>query len=187
MVLAFNKLHISGPNLRHLFEVSLISLEIYQRYTKISIISVAMNLSRSNIITLKEAITTIPLDSHRYLANLPLDHCYLKSKHSTLHRKSSITNSAAHGGLLVSVIISAVQQHFSSTLQRHNQPHTFDIETIFLRPATAGRAVVEVKETKLGANMSTIHFVLLQNNDEKVVGYASYVSDHPHERTLVDG
>ncbi|KAL9117372.1 MAG: hypothetical protein Q9187_006093 [Circinaria calcarea] len=133
-----------------------------------------MDPSDSKIITLKEAMTTIPLDSHKYLANLPLDHCYLNSKHSIISRNPLLTiGSAAHGGLLVSVIISALKQHFSSTLQSYNQPHTFDIETVFLRPASVGKAVVEIKEVKLGANISTVHFSLIQNDKERIVGYAS--------------
>ena len=81
--------------------------------------------------------------------------------------------SAAHGGLLVSVIIFAVQQHFMSTLQTYDQPHTFNVEAVFLRPASAGEAVVEIKDVKLGISVSTVQFTLVQGNRERVVGHAS--------------
>ncbi len=81
--------------------------------------------------------------------------------------------SAAHGGLLISVIIFAIQQHFRSTLRSYNQPDTFNIQTVFIRPAAIGNAVVDIKDVKLGTNVSTIHFTLLQADTERVVGYAS--------------
>ena len=80
---------------------------------------------------------------------------------------------AAHGGLLVSVIIFAVQQHFMSTLQTRNQPHTFNVETVFLRPALDGQAVVEIRVVELGISVSTVQFTLLQGKEARVVGHTS--------------
>ncbi|KAL8837305.1 MAG: hypothetical protein Q9170_002562 [Blastenia crenularia] len=109
------------------------------------------------IVPLSKAITTAPIDSHTYLADIPLDHCYLKT---------------AHGGLLVSIVLAAVQQHFASTLIARDQPGTFSVDTFFLRPAEAGKATVVIKDVKPGANFSTVHFALVQDGLEKVVGYA---------------
>ncbi|KAL9610245.1 MAG: hypothetical protein Q9167_005041 [Letrouitia subvulpina] len=43
----------------------------------------------------------------------------------------------------------------------------------FLRPGVAGKATVVIKDTKLGFNISTVHFALVQDDTERVVGYAS--------------
>lgn len=75
----------------------------------------------------------------------------------------------------MSVVIFAVQQHFKTTHLKYNHPHTFNIETVFLRPAAAGEAVVEIKDIKLGAIVSTVQFALVQSSKQRVVGYASYV------------
>ena len=89
-------------------------------------------------------------------------------------RSFCLTNiSAAHGGLLVSVTVSAVQQHFQITHPKYNHVNTFNVKTVFLRPAAAGEAVVEIDDVKLGANISTVHFALPQGSKQRVVGYAS--------------
>lgn len=80
-----------------------------------------------------------------------------------------------HGGLLASVVLDAVRQHFSTTLKSHNQPHTFSLHLVFLRPAVAGKAILEIKGTKPGASTSTTHVSLSQNGKDCVVGYAMYV------------
>ncbi|MCJ1404060.1 hypothetical protein MMC11_007285 [Xylographa trunciseda] len=125
-----------------------------------------MDTPSSSRITLKEAIKTIPVDSHRYQADLPLDHCYIKT---------------AHGGLLVSVIVSALHQHFGTTLRSYGHPHTFDIETIFVRPAASGTAIVEIQDVKLGTSVSIVHFRLVQHGKERVVGYASNMNLNAEE------
>ncbi|KAL8747554.1 MAG: hypothetical protein Q9190_000593 [Brigantiaea leucoxantha] len=117
-----------------------------------------MAQSNRKRVALKVAISSTPTDAHTYLANIPLDHCYQQT---------------AHGGLLVSIIVSAVQQHFSKTLAARNQPDTFSISTVFLRPAVAGKAVVNIKDIKLGSTISTVHFTLAQDDKKAVVGYAS--------------
>lgn len=80
-----------------------------------------------------------------------------------------------HGGLLASAVLDAVRQHFSTTLKRYDQPHTFDLHLMFLRPAAAGTASLEIKDTKPGASTSTTHIRLSQNGKDCVVGYALYV------------
>ncbi|KAL9582652.1 MAG: hypothetical protein Q9212_003174 [Teloschistes hypoglaucus] len=111
----------------------------------------------NNIVPLSTAIETTPVNSHRYLAKIPPDHCYLK---------------AAHGGLLVCIAVNAVQQHYKSTLLAQNHPHTFSIDAFFLRPAEVGDTTVIIKDIKLGFNVSTVHFALMQDDIERVVGYA---------------
>lgn len=108
-------------------------------------------------VSLKAAMTTVPLSSQTYLANLPSDHCL---------------GSAVHGGLLASTVLDAVRQHFHTTLQRYEQPHTFSLHLVFLRPAVAGQAILEIRDTKPGKGTSTIHISLSQNGKECVVGYA---------------
>ena len=73
----------------------------------------------------------------------------------------------------MSTILSAVKQHFASTLRSCNQPHTFDLHLMFLRSATAGEAEVRIKDIKLGVNVSIVHVTLIQKERERVVGYAS--------------
>ncbi|KAL8937918.1 MAG: hypothetical protein Q9216_004180 [Gyalolechia sp. 2 TL-2023] len=109
------------------------------------------------IVPLRTAITTTPLDSHSYLANIPLDHCYLKT---------------AHGGLLVSVVVVAIQQYFRSNQTARSHPDTFSIDTAFLRPAGPGEVTVVIKDVKPGSNFSTVHFALLQDGKDRLVGYA---------------
>lgn len=79
---------------------------------------------------------------------------------------------AAHGGMLVSIVLSAVQQHFKTTLKVYSKPDTFNISSIFLRPAAAGAAVVVLKDVKIGDNYCVVHFALIQNSAERIVGYA---------------
>lgn len=74
---------------------------------------------------------------------------------------------------MVCIAVKAVQMHFSSTLVSRNHPDTFSIDTFFLRPAEVGEATVVIKDTKPGSNVSTVHFTLLQDSLERVVGYAS--------------
>lgn len=80
---------------------------------------------------------------------------------------------AAHGGLLVCIVINAVQQHFTSTLLARNHPDTFSIDTFFLRPTEDGGATVVIKDIKPGSSLSIVHFALVQDGVERVVGYAS--------------
>ena len=74
-----------------------------------------------------------------------------------------------------SLIHRVAQQHFQTTLRRCNQPHTFTLHIVFLRPVTAGDVDLKVQDTKLGSEISTIHVVLVQGGKEKMAAYASYV------------
>lgn len=82
-------------------------------------------------------------------------------------------NAAAHGGFLVSLILSALKQHFTSTLCSYNQPHTFDLHLMFLRSATAGQVKVTIRHVKVGKRISTVHVALSQDREARVVGHAS--------------
>lgn len=83
--------------------------------------------------------------------------------------------SAAHEKLLIFVIIFVIQQHFRFTLRSYNQSDTFNIQTVFIRSAAIENVVVNIKDVKLDINVSTIHFILLQADTERVVKYASWV------------
>lgn len=117
-----------------------------------------MNRNNAERIALKAAIDTKPSSAHTYAATVPLDHCY---------------GYTAHGGFLVSIVLSATKQHFTSTLRSYKQPHTFDLHLMFLRAATAGQVQVTVEHVKLGNKISTVHVVLSQDGETRVVGHAS--------------
>ncbi|MCJ1441494.1 MAG: hypothetical protein MMC23_001983 [Stictis urceolatum] len=87
-----------------------------------------------------------------------------------------IPHPAAHGGLLAAQIVTAVQKHFSTTLAKQNQPNTYDLNLVFLRPTTAGPTRIKVSETKLGPKFSTVHVELSQSGKARVTGYASNIS-----------
>ena len=70
-------------------------------------------------------------------------------------------------------MLDAIKQHFASTLLGFNQPHTFDLHLTFLRPSTAGQAVVKIEDMKVGGNISTVHVSVVQGEKLRVVGYAS--------------
>ena len=70
-------------------------------------------------------------------------------------------------------MLDAIKQHFASTLLGFKQPHTFDLHLTFLRPSTAGPAVVNLEEKKVGGKISTVHVSLVQGVKLRVVGYAS--------------
>ena len=70
-------------------------------------------------------------------------------------------------------MLHAIKQHFASTLLSFQHPHTFDIHLTFLRPSTAGQAVVTIEDMKVGGSISTVHVSLAQGEKLRVVGYAS--------------
>ncbi|KAI9694167.1 MAG: hypothetical protein M1822_003438 [Bathelium mastoideum] len=113
-------------------------------------------------VSLQDAIAVRPESSHSYVANVPLDHCYGAGKRHT-----------AHGGLLTSVIQSAIKQHFGHTLAKYRQPDTLDLSLAFLRPATSGHCTVHIKELKLGPVLSQVSFSLVQGSKERIVGWAA--------------
>lgn len=73
----------------------------------------------------------------------------------------------------MSVLLSAIKTHFASTLRSYKQLHTFDLHLMFLRSATAGQVQVTVEHVKLGNKISTVHVVLSQDSEARVVGHAS--------------
>ncbi|KAL8709845.1 MAG: hypothetical protein Q9220_005461 [cf. Caloplaca sp. 1 TL-2023] len=109
-------------------------------------------------IPLEVVLATNALGSHMYEAHLPLDHCY---------------KTTAYGGSLVSMIMSATQLHFATTLSRQKQPHTFDLHLVFLRPATNGKVALEIEDVKLGAGVSTIRITLSQRGKACLTGHVS--------------
>ncbi|KAI9710157.1 MAG: hypothetical protein M1820_002959 [Bogoriella megaspora] len=118
--------------------------------------------SENVVVSLRKAILATPNDSRSYAANIPPDHCYGAGKQLT-----------AHGGVLTSIIQSAIKSHFQTTLKKNHQPDTLDLSLTFLRPATSGPCIVFIKPLKLGYAISQISFSLVQDEKECVNGYAS--------------
>ena len=71
------------------------------------------------------------------------------------------------------MIAETVQHHFRTTLKGYDQPHTFNMHIIFLRPITVGKAELAVTDTKLGSSVSTTHVKLSQEGKESVVAFVS--------------
>lgn len=88
-----------------------------------------------------------------------------------------------HGGYTTAVLYRLATTHFAHTHSGHytNEPATpISIQLSFLRRTSAGPAVLDVQDVKLGARTSTIHVALLQEREKqqqagkletKVVGY----------------
>ncbi|KAL6719968.1 hypothetical protein ACLMJK_001889 [Lecanora helva] len=119
-----------------------------------------MENNHESRVSLQAAIKIQALNPHSYAVNVPADHCY---------------GEAAHGGFVASAILSAIREHFKSTLEKQRQPHTFDIQLNFLRPVTVGKCQVDIKDIKIGLKRSTIQFALRRNSIDHVVGYASNI------------
>ncbi len=135
-----------------------------------------MNGTNTERLSLKAAIETKPSSANTYDATVPLDHCYGYSEWAIgyeRHIRCAKTNAAAHGGFLVSQILSAIKQHFTFTLRSYRQPHTFDLHLMFLRSVTAGQVQVTIKHVKLGNKISTVHVALSQDREVRIVGHAS--------------
>ena len=71
------------------------------------------------------------------------------------------------------MMLSALRQHYASTLKSYNHPHTFDIHVMFLRPVVAGKVLVTIDHVKLGRKTSTVHVALSQEGTDRVVGHVS--------------
>ena len=74
---------------------------------------------------------------------------------------------------MVSAVQSALKVHFETTLANRHHPNTFNFQLLFLRPATAGETIIEIKDVKQGTNMSMVHVRLTQGGADNMVGYAS--------------
>jgi acyl-coenzyme A thioesterase PaaI-like protein len=79
----------------------------------------------------------------------------------------------AHGGYLFSLLSKVIALHYSTTLQKYNQPDTVAMHVELLRPAPLGEAKVVVKDVRLGKGSSTVHVALVQDGKERVAGYAT--------------
>lgn len=73
------------------------------------------------------------------------------------------------------MIAKTVQHHFSTTLKKYDQPHSFNMHIVFLRPVTAGKAEIVVKDSRVGSGVSTTQVTLSQKAKELVVAYVSWV------------
>lgn len=119
-----------------------------------------MTMAASNMYgqSFQQSTAVKALTSHQYEGNLHSDYCY---------------GTAAHGGFVASVVLSAIAEHFRTTLAHLNQPHTITLHLEYLRPSNAGEIIVDIKDVKPGASTSTVHITALQNGKERVVGYAN--------------
>lgn len=81
--------------------------------------------------------------------------------------------SVAHGGYLFSLLWKVIAEHYRTTLGKYDQPDTVAMHIEFLRPASLGEAVVQVKDVRPGKGSSTVHIALVQGGKERVVGYAT--------------
>ncbi|KAH0557021.1 hypothetical protein GP486_005193 [Trichoglossum hirsutum] len=103
-----------------------------------------------------EASAVRRIDSHTYAAFIPDDW---------------LIGTVPHGGLVASIFLQTASQHFATTLQDQDQPHTIALHLDFLRRSQAGPAKLVVKDAKLGRQTSVIHITLIQDDNEEVVGY----------------
>ena len=92
---------------------------------------------------------------------------------STALRQDPLTQRfiAAHGGFQASMIANTAQQHFNTTLKDRNQPHCFNMHIMFLRPVTAGKTELEMKDSKLASGVSVTQVSLSQGGKERVTAY----------------
>ena len=150
---------------------------LYSQLLNLSFAVTIMSSNQGQIVPLSAAIATSQIEPYKYRADIPLDHCYLKSKRAISAREASeyrlMPITAAHGGLMVCIVIGALKQHFQSSLATRSHPDTFSINTHFLRPAGPGKVFVFIKDIKSGSSVTTIHFALVQDGVERIAGYAS--------------
>ena len=71
------------------------------------------------------------------------------------------------------MIVHTAEQHFNTTLKNCNQPRSFNMHIMFLRPVLSGKAELEVRDSKLGSGVSVIHVTLSQEGKERVAAYVS--------------
>ena len=69
------------------------------------------------------------------------------------------------------MIANTAQQHFNTTLKDRHQPHSFNMHITFLRPVTAGKTVLEVKDSRLGPGVSITQVTLSQGGKERVSAF----------------
>ena len=71
------------------------------------------------------------------------------------------------------MIAHTAQQHFNTTLKALSQPHSFNMHLTFLRPVTAGKTELEVKDSRLGSGVSITQITLSQGGKERVAAFVS--------------
>jgi hypothetical protein len=76
-----------------------------------------------------------------------------------------------NGGYVASVLLSAAQMHFGSTLSHLDQPDTMSMQLQFLRRTRSGAGTVSIHHMKLGGSISVIQATLSQDGREEVQGY----------------
>ncbi|KIW03403.1 uncharacterized protein PV09_05608 [Verruconis gallopava] len=81
-----------------------------------------------------------------------------------------------HGGYVTSCFLEVANKHFSTTLSKQNQPHTFTVHQEFPRRTEVGPAIFKVRDIKLGRQTSTIHISLVQYGREEVVAYLNHTN-----------
>lgn len=81
----------------------------------------------------------------------------------------------AHGGFLAALILHTARQYSKGTLKRYNQSNVFSLHFHFLRPASAGKVVLKIGDTKPGPSVSIIHLTIEQDGKNRAVAYALYV------------
>lgn len=69
------------------------------------------------------------------------------------------------------MIANTVQQHFNTTLKDRNQPHSFNMHVMFLRPVTAGKTEMKVEDSRLGSGVSITQVTLSQGGKERVAAF----------------
>ena len=99
-----------------------------------------------------------------YEGSVSADCCYATS---------ALVPPTAHGGYVGSIILQAIRTHFQEDHPKLNQPDVFTVHYRFLEASNAGPISIVIQDTKLGKNISTVHFTASQNNSIKVVGYAT--------------
>ncbi|KAI1633992.1 thioesterase-like superfamily-domain-containing protein [Biscogniauxia mediterranea] len=113
--------------------------------------------------TFAEATAIVAKDSHTYeVVNFPPEWCI---------------GSVPHGGVVTSALLRVAALHFATTLSSARQPHTIIAHVEFLRRTQAGRALVSVRDVKVGRQTSTVHLSLSQGGDDLVVAYVTNGTD----------
>ena len=123
----------------------------------------------SKRLSLKAAVVTVPLSSYTYEIDIPL--IFASERVSiTIIEPDTLTECfiVVHGGFQASMIAHTVQQHFNTTLKDYDQPDSFNMDIMFLRPVTAGKAELEVNDSKLGPGVSTTHVTLSQGASRSI-------------------
>ncbi|ETS76036.1 hypothetical protein PFICI_12980 [Pestalotiopsis fici W106-1] len=94
------------------------------------------------------------IDSHSYRVNFTDEWCI---------------GSVPNGGVVTSVLQSVAREHFLTTLKSQNQPDCISLHADFVQRTSAGPAVVQVEDLKLGRQTSTVRLTLVQEGRKEVL------------------